>query len=81
MVRRDVADRIGHRPLDPQPVPVEHDDGPALRRQQPLTVLQADDEDADLRSLAEQLADAGERSQPREPSSTTTIPGPEPTPR
>jgi DNA-binding Lrp family transcriptional regulator len=68
MVRHDAADRVGHRRLDPQPVPAEHGDRLAFGRQHPLPVIQADGVDADLRSLAEQTAeqlpDPGERSQP-----------------
>jgi hypothetical protein len=63
VVRPDAGDRLRHRLPDLEPVPAEHGDGPAFGRQQPLTVIQADDVDADLRSLAEQLADPRDRTQ------------------
>ena len=80
MVRHDAADRVGHRHLDPQPVPAEHGDRLAHRRQQPLPVIEADGVDADLRSLAEQLADPGERPQPARAVEYHHDPRPAPTP-
>ena len=85
MVRHDAADGVRHRRLDPQPIPAEHGHRLAFGRQQPLPVIQADGVDADFRSLAEQaaeqLADPGRDRSRREPSTTTTMPGPHPTPR